>query len=314
MSELSSESLEWLWDFDKQKPHVRHWPAITQGAVHIHDVSDLSELRRAAANVTDVDQWSDTWQRLMPTEQISVAVDTLADMIDHNREGCLGEAANLKGYSESVFALARGEVLTSLPFPARLALLSDGLATIETEEHEHDVRASLEELTVSDLQMLARQSERIPQRLRKAELIDALVAAEDNGEIELPLGDISPAPPLHGWLEGLVQQYVRSLHDSLSHPVYPRAFREAVWRQAIEQASIDALRRALELEYWEVLSAGVEETEADDDAELAADGYNIRAEARPAAGPWEPGIAKDDRDTAIMWLAVGLLAVGWLFF
>ncbi|MCH8550742.1 MAG: hypothetical protein LAT62_02320 [Natronospirillum sp.] len=314
MTQLSSASLEWLWDFDKQKPHIRHWPAVTQGAVHIHDVSDLSELRRAAASVRDVDEWTDTWRRLMPAEQISVAVDTLADMIDHNRENCLGEAANLKGFSESIFALARGEILTTLPFPARLALLSDGLANIETSGHDHDVRESLQELTVSDLQTLAKQSERIPQRLRKAELIDALVAAEDNGEIELPLGDISPAPPLHGWLEGLIQQYVRTLKVSLDHSVYPRRFKEAVWRQAIDQASIDALRRALELEYWAVLSAEIEDTEPEEGAEEPEDNATLRAEPRPAVGAWEPAVARDDRDAAVMWLAVALLVLGWLFF
>ena len=312
MTQLTSENLEWLWDFDKHQPHVRHWPAITRGLVHIHDNSDLSTLRKLAPEARDVDHWTDLYLAHMTAEHFDVAVDTLADMIDHNRDRCLGDAANLKGFSESVFALVRGEVLTRLPFPARLALLSDGLATIDSHDHGKDVAEALAELTVSDLQELARQSSRIPQKLRKAELIDALVAAEDNGEVELPLGDISPAPPIHGWIENLIQQYVDALRQALSDPIYPDAFREAVWHKAIEQATIDPLRRALELEYWQVLETGIEETEPDPEAEDDV----LRAEPRfrMPAGDWSPAVAQHDRDAPIAWLAVGLLFVGWLFF
>lgn len=311
MTQLTSENLEWLWDFDKHQPHVRHWPAVTRGAVHIHDNSDLSTLRRLAPEARDVDHWTDIYLEHMTASHFTVAVDTLADMIDHNRVGCLGEAANLKGYSESVFALVRGEILTSLPFPARLALLSDGLATIDTRDHGKDVRKALAELTVSDLQTLARQSDRIPQKLRKAELIEALAVAEDNGEVELPLGDISPAPPLHGWIENLVQIYVQALDRALKDPVYPDAFREAVWHKAIEQASIDPLKRALELEYWEVLETGIEDTEVDPEEEDEP----LRAESRfTPTEDWTPGVASHSRDAPVAWLAVGLLLVGWLFF
>lgn len=314
MTQLTAENLEWLWDYEKQKPHIRHWPAITTGLVHIRDVSDLTELRQAAANVSDADEWADAYIQAMPASQFSVALDTLADVIDHNRKNCLGEAANLKGFSESIFALVRGEVLTSLPFPARLALLADGLATIETRDHGHNTREALEELTVSDLQTLAKQSDGIPQKLRKGELIDALAAAEDSGEIELPLGDIVPAPPLHNWIENLVSRYVSALHDALADPVYPDVYREAVWHEAINQASIDPLKRALELEYWDVLEHDIEETEVDPDDE--SDDDTMRAEPRQqtVAGDWRPGISHSDRDKAVMWLAVGLLFVGWLFF
>lgn len=314
MTQLTSANLEWLWDFDKHQPHVRHWPAVARGRVHIHDNSDLSTLRKLAPEARDVDHWTDLYLEHMTAEHFTVSVDTLADMIDHNRDNCLGEAANLKGYSESVFALVRGEILTSLPFPARLALLSDGLATIDTHDHGKDVREALEELTVSDLQTLAQQSGRIPKKQRKADLIEALAAAEESGEVALPLGDISPAPPIHGWIENLIQQYVSTLRQALADPVYPDAFREAVWHKAIEQATINPLRRALELEYWQVLETGIEETEPlpDDTAE----DETLRAEPRfnMSSGDWSPAIAQHNRDAPVAWLAIGLLFVGWLFF
>lgn len=310
MSQWTEESLEWIWDHDRHRPHVRHWPAVTSGAVHIHDVSDLSRLRDAASEAEDVDDWAERYDRLMPPESYDVAVDTLGDMLDHNRANCLGSATNLKGHSSALFALARGEILHTLPLAARLALLEDGLATIETAVYDQDTkRAELEALTVADLQLLARQSDNIPQRLRKKELVNALLEAEERGEVELPLGEIAPSPPLHGWLETRVQQYVMALHVALGDPVYPLAFREAVWHRAIEQSSIPALKRALELEYWEVLEAEVDEVEPDD----ADQGDRVPGGSEPRAGDWRPGTGEPGHDRSLAWLAVGLLFVAWLF-
>ncbi len=310
MSHWTEESLDWIWDHDRQRPHVRHWPAVTSGAVHIHDVSDLSQVREAAKEAEDVDDWAERFDKLMPPELYEVAVDTLGDMLDHNRADCLGAATNLKGHSSALFALARGEILHTLPLSARLALLEDGLATIETAVYDEGTkRAELDALTVADLKLLARQSDQIPQRLRKKELVEALLKAEDRGEIELPLGDIAPAPPLHGWLETRVQQYVSALHVALGDPVYPLAYREAVWRKAIEQSSIPALKRALELEYWEVLEAEVDEIEPNDDDESDT----VPGGPEPRAGDWRPGTGEPGRDRSLAWLAVGLLFVAWLF-
>ncbi|MEX1056833.1 MAG: hypothetical protein WED11_03805 [Natronospirillum sp.] len=314
MTELSPESVAWLWDFKHQQPHIRPWPAVTKGAVHIRDVSDLGILREVAAEVADEDAWADTYQRIMTSDRFTVAVDTLADMMDHNREDCLGTLANLKGYSQSIFALERGEILTQLPFPARLALLADGLVTIETSAYEHDPRQALEELTVADLQLLARQTTHINLKQRKAELIDELVKAEDLGEVELPLGDISPAPPLHGWLEGLVQRYVQALLDALARPVYPDVYKEAVYHQAINQTPFGALKRALELEYWAILERGIEAQEEDPE-DIEAPASHLNYNPTPATrGHWEPAIAPNNRDAPVMWVAVGLMVIAWLFF
>lgn len=311
MSHWTEESLDWIWDHERQRPHVRHWPAVRTGAVHIHDVSDLSALREAAQGAEDMDDWAERIDHAMPAERYNVAVDTLGDMLDHNRADCLGTATNLKGHSSALFALARGEILHTLPLAARIALLEDGLATIETAVYDQDTkRSELEALTVADLKLLARQSVHIPQRLRKNELIDALLDAEDRGEVELPLGDIAPAPPLHGWLETRVQQYVMALHVALGDPVYPLAYREAVWHKAIEQSSIPALKRALELEYWEVLEAEVDDIDPDSEDANEAVGTH-QPETR--AGDWQPGTSEPGRDRSIAWLAVGLLFVAWLF-
>lgn len=312
MTQLTEESLDWIWDDEKQKPHVRHWPAITSGAVHIHDVTDLHELRQAAREAQDVDDWADRYQRIMTPERYEVAVDTLADMLDHNRADCLGDATNLKGYSESLFALERGEVLDELPFPARLALLSDGLASIETVVTEaSEVRAALESLTVADLQLVARQSSHIPQRLRKAELIDALMEAWERGEVEIPLGPISPAPPLHGWLKDRINTYVQALHTALGDPVYPLAFREAVWHKAIQESSIPALKKAIELEYWDVLETELDDYESTDDTTANTTGTD------KGAAPdrdWQPGMTDSGQYRSIAWIAVGILVLLWLLY
>lgn len=311
MTALTTDSQAWLWDFERHKARVRHWPAITQGLVHVHDITDLAPLRRQAAQAEAPDAWLQIWAQTLPSTHMAVAVDSLAEMLDQDREHCLGLATGLKGYSESVFALARGEVLEQLPFPARLALLAEGLAIIEEHPTGADVRAALTELTVNDLQKLAEDLPDLPSRLKKGELITALTEAAEAGQINLPLGAISASPNLQPWLQERVQWYVQALKDGLRHPVYPRAFREAVWRQALEQATIEPLRQAIEVAYWQVLERDIEDLDESTSATPSADSDS--EQPTPSSAPWRPGLSRQNQDLAWIWLGVIGLFVLWLW-
>jgi hypothetical protein len=311
MTALTTDSQAWLWDFERHKARVRHWPAITQGLVHVHDITDLAPLRRQAAQAESADAWLNTWAQTLPSTDMLVAVDSLAEMLDQNREQCLGEASALKGYSESVFALARAEVLDQLPFPARLALLAEGLAIIEEHPTGADVRAALSELTVNDLQKLAEEVPDLPSRLKKGELITALTEAAEAGQINLPLGAISASPNLKPWLQERVDWYVQALKDGLRHPVYPRAFREAVWRQALEQVTIEPLRQAIEVAYWQVLERDIEDLDANTNNTPSADTNSEKPTS--LSTPWRPGLSRKNQDLPWIWLGViGLFAL-WLW-
>lgn len=303
MKALTPESQAWLWDFERHKARVRHWPAITQGLVHVHDITDLTPLRRQAAQIENPEAWMQAWADTLPSTEMAVAVDSLAEMLDLNREHCLGAATGLKGYSESLFALARGEVLTQLPFPARLALLAEGLASIDDDGSTPDVRAALSELTVTDLQKLAQPLPDISSRLKKGELITALSAAVASGQLQLPLGPVRAAPTLQPWLQQRVQLYVQALKDGLRHPVYPRPYREAVWRQALQQVNIEPLREAIEVVYWHVLERDIE----DIDIEVKATEVEP-----PAKSPqWRPGVSRPNQDIPWVWLAVAAMVLLW---
>lgn len=304
MTNYSTASQDWLWDDKKTQPHVRHWPAITKGIVHIHDVTALGELKKAAGEHQHKATWVAFYEQHMGADQFEVAVDTLADMIDHNRGDCLGEAVNAKGHSATLFALARGEVLTEVSLAARLAMLSNGLATLE---HRPEGQARTDELsayTVADLQLLAAQANGIKKNQKKADLIQDILAAEEVGELELPLGELTPAPSANEWLDQLVERYVQALHDALADPVYPTAFREAVWRQAKAQANVDQLKRALEVEYWDVLEEGIEATPVDPS--------EPEPEAVESATEWQPTTATKRNDAPLVWIAVAVLFVAWL--
>ena len=311
MTTLTIDSQAWLWDFERHKARVRHWPAITQGLVHVHDITDLAPLRRQASQAESADAWLQTWAQTLPSTEMAVAVDSLAEMLDQNREHCLGDASALKGYSESLFALARGEVLDQLPFPARLALLAEGLAIIEEHPTGADVRTALAELTVNDLQKLAEQLPGLPSRLKKGELMTALAEAAEAGQINLPLGAISASPNLQTWLQERVQWYVQALKDGLRHAVYPRAFREAVWRQALEQATIEPLRQAIEVAYWQVLERDIEDLDASTNTPPKA--HSDTEQPMPTNAPWRPGLSRQNQDLAWIWLGVIGLFVLWLW-
>lgn len=313
MSALTTESQEWLWDFTRHKARVRHWPAITQGLVHVHDITDLAPLRRFAAQAEAPDEWLRVWAQTLPSTEMSVAVDTLGDMLDQNREQCLGDAIGLKGHSDSLFALARGEILTQLPFPARLALLSEGLAIIDADDLPAEPRTALQELTVADLQKLAEPLTERPNRMRKGELVDALCDAAQTGQISLPLGPIKPAPALQPWLQQRIEQYVEALRDGLNHRIYPHTYREAVWRQALEEAHIEPLRKALEIAYWQVLERDLNDPT---DGPMSAENQTSSASSEPQPSQrWQPGLSRSNQDIAWVWLGliVLVLFVGWLW-
>lgn len=308
MTALTTESQEWLWDFARHKAHVRHWPAITQGLVHVHDITDLAPLRRQAAQAETPDDWIRLWADTLPSTEMAVAVDALSEMLDQNREQCLGDAVGLKGHSDSLFALARGEVLTQLPFTARLALLAEGLAIIDADDASADARNALQELTVTDLQKLAEQLPELPSRLKKGELISALTEAAEAGHISLPLGPVKPAPALHPWLQQRIAQYVQALRDGLNHPVYPRAYREAVWRQALHQANIEPLRQAIEVVYWQVLERDLADPIETEQAPAQTASASSETK-RPPPQRWQPGLTRPNQDLAWVWLGIIVILV-----
>lgn len=302
MSGFSAASLDWLWNDAKQQPHVRHWPAVQRGIVHIHDVTPLGELKKQADTFTTAEAWVDFYLDTMTPERFSVAVDTLADMIDHNRGNCLDEHLIMKGHSSVLFALARGEVVTKATMPARLAVLASGLAVPENAPLTTPERLQqLSEFTVSDLQLLAAQVEGIRKNQKKSDLIKDILAAEEIGGLDLPLGDLAPAPKANEWLEQLANQYVRALHDALADPVYPTQFREAVWRQAKSQVTVDALKRALEVEYWDVLEQGIDETPEDPSVPPVLESKG-----------WTPPIGQSTHDTPWIWAAVAVVFILWI--
>ncbi|MFY0663116.1 MAG: hypothetical protein JXQ97_00705 [Natronospirillum sp.] len=304
MTSYSTASQDWLWDDKKAQPHVRHWPAITKGTVHIHDVTPLGELKKLAAAQQNRESWVEQYRTTVTAEKIEVAVDTLADMIDHNRGNCLGDSESVKGHSATLFALARGEVLTEASLAARLAMLTNGLATLE---HRPEGKVREEELglfTVADLQLLAAQAQGIKKNQKKADLIKDILAAEELGELELPLGELVAAPSASEWLDELVALYVQALHDSLADPVYPTVFREAVWRQAKAQANVDNLKRALEVEYWDVLEEGIADTKVDPS--------EPEPELTEQTSDWRPKTAEKRNDAPVVWLAVAILFIAWL--
>ncbi|WLD57381.1 hypothetical protein NFC81_11720 [Salinispirillum sp. LH 10-3-1] len=304
MTSYSTASQDWLWDDKKAQPHVRHWPAITKGTVHIHDVTALGALKKLTAAQQNKEAWLNLYRDTVTAEKIEVAVDTLADMIDHNRADCLGDAVNVKGHSATLFALARGEVLTEVSLAARLAMLSNGLATLEHRPEGNARAEALSHYTIADLQLLAAQTDGIKKNQKKADLIKDIVAADDVGELELPLGELVGAPLANEWLEQLVARYVQALHDALADPVYPTVFREAVWRQAKAQANVDALKRALEVEYWDVLEEGIEDTPVDPS--------EPEPEFVDHTPDWQPTTSTKRNDTPLVWIAVAILFVAWL--
>lgn len=309
MTVLTPESQAWLWDFERHKAHVRHWPAITQGLVHVHDLTDLAPMRRQATRKQDPEAWMQAWADTLPSSEMVVAVDSIAEMLDLNRENCLGSAIGLKSYSESLFALARGEVLTQLPFPARLALLAEGLASIADHTSPQEVRSALSELTVTDLQKLAQPLSTIPSRLKKGELVSALAAAAESGQLKLPLGPITAAPSLQPWLQHRIQLYVQALKDSLRHCVYPQSYREAVWRQALQQVNIEPMREAIEVAYWQVLESSI--TDPNTPSKPAETSVSAKNAADTVTKQWHPGLSRPSQDIAWAWLAVAILILLW---
>lgn len=304
MTSYSTASQDWLWDEKKAQPHVRHWPAITKGMVHIHDVTPLGELKKLAAAQQNRENWIEQYRTTVTAEKIEVAVDTLADMIDHNRGNCVGDSESIKGHSATLFALARGEVLTEASLAARLAMLTNGLATLEHRPEGKVREDELSLFTVADLQLLAAQAQGIKKNQKKADLIKDILAAEEVGELELPLGELVGSPPASEWLDALVALYVQALHDSLADPVYPTVFREAVWRQAKAQANVDNLKRALEVEYWDVLEEGI--------ADTAVDPSEPEPEFSEKKSDWRPKTAAKRNDGPVVWLAVAILFIAWL--
>ncbi|MFC3853770.1 hypothetical protein ACFOSD_13070 [Salinispirillum marinum] len=303
MSGFNTASIDWLWNESKQQPHVRHWPAVQRGMVHIHDVTSLGELKKQADTFTTANAWVDFYHKTMTPERLSVAVDTLADMIDHDRGNCLGEHTIMKGHSSVLFALARGEVVTKATMSARLAVLATGLAVPENAPISTVERTQqLSEFTVSDLQLLAAQVDGIRKNQKKADLVKDILAAEEIGGLDLPLGDLVPAPKATEWLEQLVNQYVRALHDALADPVYPTQFREAVLRQAKSQVTVNALKRALEVEYWDVLEQGIEDTP--EDPSIAPESISMR--------DWTPPVGQSTNDTPWIWAAIALVFIFWI--